>query len=380
MKRFIKPAAAALLGMCATASWADQGFNFSGYGTLGAVRTNSDEVEYRSGLRQHKGADGTPDFGVDSRLGLQGSYVFNDQFSAVAQVLASRRDGKEGPQVEWLYGQYSPIKAVDLRLGRLVLPIFMLSDNRNVGYAHYWMRAPQEVYGVYSLTSFDGVQARWRDNVGGVNLNVQASGGTSKADIFTTASVEVAPGTLFFFNTPVSLKYPQLYSLAVSAEKGFWTIRGSKTYGKNTEMLLPASMGSAAWLPKGTDNFTNVGVQYDDGSLVVMSEFVARRYSVAGLVNSNSYYVSGGYRFGAFTPYLTYSYLEPKGFYYRISSTTPGITRSAGVRWDVATNVAVKAQFDRARRTDISFVNAPQTFLQQPRSVNAVSLAVDFVF
>lgn len=377
MKRYIKPVMAALMGIFATTSWADSEFNFSGFGTLGAVRTNTDAAEYRSGLRQHKGATSEPDLGVDSRLGLQVSYKLNEQFSAVGQVLTSRRDGKEGAQVEWLYGQFSPIKSVDLRAGRLVLPIFMLSDNRNVGYAHYWMRAPQEVYGVYPLTSFDGLQARWRDNVGGVNLNVQASGGTSDANLYLTAP-DLSNN---LFDARVTLKYKQLYSLAVNAEKGFWTVRASKTYGKKTEMLMPLPpFGTFTWLPEGTDNFTNFGLQYDDGSLVVMSEFVARRYSNQGLVNSNSYYLSGGYRFGSLMPYATYSHFSPKGAYYRRLTTSPGITQAVGVRWDVATNVAVKAQFERVRRTDVSFTQATMDFWSKTPSVNAVSLAVDFVF
>lgn len=381
MKRYIKPAVAALLGVCATASWADTGFTFSGFGTLGAVRTNNDDSEYRSGMRQHKGADSTPDFGVDSRLGLQGVYKFNDEFSAVAQVLTSRRDGKEGPQVEWLYAQYSPVKSLDLRLGRLVLPIFMLSDNRNVGYAHYWMRVPQEVYGVYPLTSFDGVQARWRDSVGGgINLNVQGSAGTSKADLYLTAPKNLVGPELE--DVRVAMKYPRLYSLAVSAEKGSWTLRASKTYGRQLEMVMPTTVLGVPvpWLPKGTDNFSNVGVQYDDGSLVVMSEYVTRRYSDAGKVNSDSYYISGGYRLGAFTPYATYAYFNPKGSYYRGATTTPGITRALGMRWDAASNVAVKAQVERVRRTDVTFTQSSMGFLMNPPSVTAVSLAVDFVF
>lgn len=403
LMRIIKPAAAALLGICATAAWAENGFTFSSYGTLGVVRTNNDSLEFRSSARQDQGADRSGDFGVDTRLGAQATYQLNDQFSAVGQLLASRRDGKQGVQVEWLYGQFSPVKTVDLRVGRLVLPIFMLSDNRNVGYAHYWMRAPQEVYGAYPLTSFDGVQARWRDSVQNVNFNVQASAGRSKANLYFDSFVPypaLVGGPFAVPNAKVRLEYPQLYSLAVSAEKGFWTVRASKTYGKKTEMTsqdtkafqerflgsLPPGVASLlppasnVWLDKGTDNFTNIGMQYDDGSIVVMGEFVARRYSFEGKLNSNSYYLSGGYRLGAFTPYATFSHFTPKGDYLTQSSKTPGITRAVGLRWDAASNVALKAQVERVRRTDVVFTNGSLSTLTNPPSVTAVSLALDFVF
>ena len=380
--RLYRPAAAAVLGIFAAAAWADEdpAFTFSGYGTLGAVRTNlgvtgnpfASEAEFRSGARQKKGASRSVDFGVDTRLGLQATYKFNEVFSAVGQVLASRRDDQEGPQVEWLYAQATPTQGVDLRIGRMVLPIFALSDNRNVGYAHYWVRAPQEVYGAYSPTSFDGVQARWRNNVGGVNLNVQASAGKTEADVY------------YLFRSKSTLKHDRLYSLAVSAEMGSWTVSGSKTLGKDSDISGPVFN-----LPKGDDNFTNLAVQYDDGQFVAMAEYVTRRYTTMDLVNSDSYYVSAGYRLGAWTPYAIYGHFTPKGDIYRaldpLFRPTPGpipkgSTQAVGLRWDAYKNVAVKAQVERVKRTDFAFANRSLPFMSSTPSVTAVSLAVDFVF
>ncbi|NML18918.1 porin [Azohydromonas caseinilytica] len=373
--KLYRPAVAAFLGVCATAALAeDSAFSFSGYGTLGAVRTNLEDsqAEFRSGARQNKGASRATDLGVDTRLGLQATYKFNEVFSAVGQVLASRRDDQAGPQVEWLYAQATPTQGVDLRIGRMVLPIFALSDNRNVGYAHYWVRAPQEVYGPYSPTSFDGVQARWRDNVGGVNLNVQASAGQTEADVY------------YLFRSKSTLKHDRLYSLAVSAGMGDWTLSASKTLGKDTSITGPVFN-----LPKGDDNFTNLALQYDNGEFMAMAEYVTRRYSTMDLVNSDSYYVSAGYRLGAWTPYAIYGHFTPKGDAY-ISRTDfgqpipgafpKGHTRAVGVRWDAYKNVAVKLQVESVKRTDFAFANRSFQFIRETPNVTAVSLAVDFVF
>ncbi len=383
LKRNSSLAFAALMTVCATASQAaDQGFAFSGYGTVGGVKTNTDEAQFRSGPRQDRGATRSVDFGVDTRLGLQGTYTHNDTFSAVGQVLTSRRDGQQGPQVEWLYAQAKPTQALDLRVGRMVLPIFMVSDNRNVGYAHYWLRAPVEVYGAYSLTSFDGVQARWASAVDDVNVTVRGSAGKSKGDIYLLDKPKA------------ELKYPRLYSLALSLEKGFWTLSASRTVGKDVELK-----GDYLNLdPDGKDTFTNLGLQYDDGQAVAMAEYVTRRFKNPGhpgpagdgSVNSDSYYISGGYRLGAWTPYVTFSHFKPKGEGYRgynpnLLASAPGdipkgITRAVGVRWDAYRNVAVKAQFERVTHTDYAFMDPSWPFQLTPPSVRVWSIAVDFVF
>ena len=361
--------------LAATACQAESAFTFSGYGTLGLVRTNTDaaDAEFRAGLRQHKGASRSADAGVDTRLGLQAVYRHDEKLSAVGQLLTSRRDGEERPQVEWLYVQATPVQGLDLRAGRMVLPIFMISDNRNVGYAHYWVRAPQEVYGAYPLSSFDGVQARWRGRAGATNLGAQVSAGRSEGKLFMMG------------RSKWSLEYPHLYSVALTADHGSWSVSGSRTLGKDSELAgngLPATL-------KSDDTFTNLALQYDDGQFVAMGEYVTRRYSYMGFGDSDSYYVSAGYRLGAWTPYALYGHFTPKGDAYRARnddfSPVPGAlpkgrTRALGVRWDAYNNVAVKLQVENVRRTDFAFANRSLEFMRSTPSVTAVSLAVDFVF
>ena len=84
--------AAALVAAAFSASATE--FSFGGYGTLSAVRSNSDTTEFRANWRQDKGSHGNFDFGVDSRLGVQATAKFNDRFSATGQLLAIRRDGR----------------------------------------------------------------------------------------------------------------------------------------------------------------------------------------------------------------------------------------------------------------------------------------------
>src|SRR5690606_32482283 len=84
--------------------------------------------------------------------------------------------------VEWLFAQYSPTTNVDLRLGRVVLPAFMISDSRNVGYAQPWLRAPLEVYSQLPMSTLDGAQVNWRIPVGGAIVTIQPTYGSSASN------------------------------------------------------------------------------------------------------------------------------------------------------------------------------------------------------
>lgn len=353
------------IGLCgAVAAHADEGMSwkFSGFGTIGAVVTDTNEAEFRSSLRQPRGATkSSPDLGVDSRLGLQANVKINETFSAVGQLLTSRRDGTDRPQVEWLFAQAAVTPWLDLRAGRMVLPTFLLSDTRSVGYAQHWLRAPQEAYSLYPPSSFDGVMAHMRTNYAGFNFNLQLSAGKAEADIW-------------YANLPLTAKYKEVYSVNLTVERGDWLARFGRAEGPDARLQLQAN-GMNVMPPNTDDAFTGLGLQYDNGKLLVISEYLTRR-STGTMIDSNNYYISSGYRFGTLMPYVTASRLVGRG----IITNTSESTQAIGVRWDAMKNTALKAQFERTRLTSVTqFVNVTSPAPTDPK-VNVLSVAVDFVF
>lgn len=329
----------------------------SGFGTLGAVSTDDDRADYRSDLRQHRGATESVDFGVDSKLGVQANLKLSDTFSAVAQVLASRRTD-DRPVVEWLYGQAALPAGATVKLGRMVLPTFMVSDSRSVGYAQHWLRAPQTVYTQYPASSFDGAQLQYRRGLGAFNLTAQVSFGQAKADLATR-------------NLIAKVDLPRVKSLNVLLESGNWLARFGHTASPDTTIKgLP--------FPKFDDKFTGYGLQYDNGTALVMAEYARRRQSGLGVLDSNSWYVSGGWHFGAWMPYLTVGQMTPKGVAY--GTTDSDRLRAIGLRWDAAQNIAVKAQVEKMTSGVSSFVQATPAFYAQRPAVRVISASVDFVF
>ena len=151
----------------------------------------------------------------------------------------------------------------------------------------------------------------------------------------------------------------------------------------------------------------SIGASYDPGDWFVMGE-MGRMNSRSFIGSTTGLYASAGYRFGDFTPYLSYARvrsstgtdepgLDLAGLPPAAASTGAGLnaylgwllttipaqrTVSIGTRWDCATDVAVKLQFDRITPLGGSrgtFVNVQPGF-RSGRSVNVASAVLDFVF
>lgn len=373
-------AAVVALGACSQAALAEGGpeINVSGFGTLGFVTTNSDTAIFRNGYSQHNGAtESDTAMSVDSNIGLQANVKFNDTLSAVGQILARNADGEFAPKIEWLYGEAAVTDWAKIRLGRMVLPVFMVSDFRHVGYANHWLRAPQEAYGLYMATSYDGIQGVFSHNWGGTNFTAQLSAGESKGDSYnTTVSPVVLTG---------AAEWKQLYSANLTMQNGNWTGRLGYTVGNDTDAKLAGTV-----ISNGKDKFTGLGLQYDNGSLLVMSEYTMRRWSANGTspfdkgFDSDGYYVSAGYRFGSVMPYVSISKFKPKGMFFTVLSPYAaagnGSTNAVGVRWDFMKNVALKAQVEEVKGFPNSSILPIDAAFDPNKKLRAISVALDFVF
>ena len=374
-------------------------YAFSGYGTLaGAAHTGPSDMEFRSSLNQSIGAKSMLDLGVDSRIGVQGVADFGSGFSVTGQLLGQRlridKKAAEGDEfdigAEWLFAQYSPSRQLDFRVGRVVLPAFMVSDSRNVSYAQPWLRAPLEVYAVMPLTHLDGVQALWRIPIGSSIFTIQPSYGQSEFNISA-------------LNLPLAAKAKKVSSLNLIFESGDWLFRYGQV--KNTSNLeIPFAGNDFESAPyKMKDMFTSIGAQFDNGSAVVMAEMAQRRQndmpidspaSYAGipvddagttladvyaqqfsgqpLAKSRSWYVAAGWRFGTILPMLSVGAQKDQ--------KTGVVTRNvnASVRYDLKTGVALKAQLGQYQRNDdVAFVTP---VADDYRKIRVLTVGVDFVF
>lgn len=124
-------------------------FAFNGFGTLGVAHSNEGQADFVSGSLKPKGAGYSDDWSlaVDSRIAGQITANFTPTLSAVVKgIVEQNYDNSYSPRTEWANIKYQFTPDFDVRVGRTVLPIFLVSDYRKVGYVNPWVRPPVELY------------------------------------------------------------------------------------------------------------------------------------------------------------------------------------------------------------------------------------------
>lgn len=380
---------------------------FGGFGTIGAVHSEQRHADFTASPLTPGQAGYTRAWSmdVDSRLGAQLTLNAGKQWYAVVQVVSERTvNGNYRPHVEWANVKYQATPDLSVRVGRIALPAFLAADYRKASYALPWVRTPVELYGSLPVSNSDGVDASYRWNVAGVRNETQLLYGRTSVEISSQSSVE-ARGIASLSNVAtrgdLSVRVTAMRAeIRTGLAKDFFGALGQ--FG---------SSGAALAAQYGLDakriSAYSAGFNYDPGNWFLMGE-AARVNARSMLGDRKAWYLSSGYRFGAFTPYLTYS-----GVGLNMASTTAGIptaglpppmaaqaamlnaelrrqltmigvqrSTSAGLRWDFASGYALKLQYDRVRPREGSqgtLINVQPGF-QSGKSFGVYSAVVDFVF
>lgn len=397
-----------------------------GFGTLGAFSADLDSAvvttpagrpnvapQVRADVRQsHGSVDNNVIYDADTSLSVQATVNPNGAVQGVLQLL-SKQDihASQRPQVEWAYGSWQATNELNVKLGRVVAPIFMLSDTRNVAYSQTMVRPFTSVYALNPITSLDGANFLWEDRAGGYRYNVEG--------VYGRTEVALPSGTF---------KVPQLYGLATKWTRGDWSVRGGLSHLNVDVSLLPvaqarlnAAINLNSSVPGSCPNcqsvltsrtglvgqtldiFTLAG-QWEHGDYTVISEFVERRGSSLIAPSYQSYYIMGAKRFNAWTPFIAWG---------RARNTEPALglqnpqnlsaiadlddaralgrpnrtEQVLGLRWDFMPKAALKAQWNQYRFAAPRNGSGGQIqyYIPNPNNtfngtVNSYSLNVDFIF
>jgi hypothetical protein len=385
----------------------------SGFGTGALTWADTDSAQFGRS-NQASGAAKHVRTGVDSNLGLQADYSLNNWLSVTGQGLV-RKDAEDdyGAEIAWAFAKAKLNDEISVRVGRMGLPVFMISDYRNVGYANTFIRPPIEMYSQVPFNGIDGIDATWQHGFGNTNVSAQIAVGRSKNALSGGTHLETS----------------RMKALNIVAEHGPLTVRvgraeGVVTIGDSVSLNgLAASLraaGAGFRFPQlGTlaadimpdhkkATFTSAGLGLDWNNIVVQSEY-AKRTTESYVNDTTSWYVMGGYRIGKFLPYYTHAKLTADG---SVANTVPascpagypasctptmqalsaGVaslahagngqgeqsTDSIGVRWDFYRSIDLKVQIDRVRPVGPGLFLNPQAGFKGPVTVGAVAL--DFVF
>lgn len=372
----------------------------------------------------------------DSIVGIQMTFKVNEKLDAVTQLIAEAKDGYN-LEAEWAYLSYQVNDNWKVRAGRLRVPFYAASEYLDVGYAYPWARPPLEVYSTIPFKSYNGIDTFYNFNVSGFDITLQAMHGienftnpTGDFDtIMTGAYLNVNYDDFSFrigrthatingaFESDIagSIGLPDgvsedlfnaflagLIEDTAEVDRVREAIFSDPVLGGFVTNLMThpdeaATLFDLFTLSRFDVDYSNIGLNYDNGSLVVLTEATDLAYSDVELTRIYGGYVTAGYRFNQWLPYVTVArtYTTEEADYTKVFgpllassmeslgfSPMEQTTYSAGLRWDVKQGASIKAQWDHV--TDLAGTAGLQTASEvgtlPDNGINIYSLVIDAVF
>jgi predicted porin len=261
-----------------------------------------------------------------------------------------------------------------------------------------------EVYGRVPVSASDGVDMIYRLHRGEFTHAIQANYGGAERELpggGGTVEAKQAWGvtyTVEYHATTVHLAY-QRPTLDLDGDDALFD--GFRLFGPQGNAI--ADRYDVDHKPM---SIVAIGATYDPGKWFLTAEWT-RTENRSFIGNGTSWYVSGGYRLGKFTPYIAYAAsdadnlsdpgLDLSGLPPSLVGTAIGLnaglnellgkkvvqkTVSVGARWEVTRNAAVKLQLDHTRigAGSSGWFSNIQPGFQPGGSFNLFSATVDFVF
>ena len=177
MKKTIVWALAALFGLgTMTAEAAD--VSLSGFGTLGYAQSNQPYHYLRfinnSGTVKR-----------DSVAGVQADVKFTDSFGASIQgkfAPSTKNESSWDSTLSWAFISWRPSNDWLFRLGKQRVPLYLDSENLDVGLTYDFAHMPSEMYNLTAIPDYDGVSLSKNWNLSFGELTLDGYNGRSKAD------------------------------------------------------------------------------------------------------------------------------------------------------------------------------------------------------
>jgi predicted porin len=129
--------------------------------------------------------------------------------------------------------------------------------------------------------------------------------------------------------------------------------------------------------------FSGLGLKYDANNILAIAEFT--KYDVDNtrdLINTEGYYLTGGYRFKRLMPHITYGRMyNPDDGLSRAASKSDQTTVTAGLRYELNTKIAIKAEVSKIDGFNgTSGLFDPEEGVSLEDSAKIYSIVVDAIF
>lgn len=374
MKKLKLFGAVSLSLLMSTSANADISFN--GFASIFGGYTTGTEGEFL-------GYDDSFSADPNTLIGLQAIADLDEGLSATVQLTA-RGDNDYEVELEWGYLSYQVNDQVRINAGRIRVPFFNRSDFLDVGYAYYWVRPPTSVYDV-AISNITGVSALYNVPVGNWDISAQVLGGRNgTADLagsdfevenFVGGSIELNRDWFTFraaiFRTTISLDSAFINTNAQSIRDAGFT-----------------ALGDNLAVDNDTSVFSHLGISIDKNNFLFNAEYRVIDVEEGALQERPAWYASIGYRFGSFTPNITFETIEtevPDNIQNLLndasgsSVATANILLGAFAANESAVSFGVRYDFHPSAAFKVDFTTFSDD-LNEAGDANLLTLGVDLVF
>jgi hypothetical protein len=378
-------------------------WRLSGFGSLWVTGGDDEALGVRRDLYMHGLADGDASLAWGGLLGLQLDGHFTDQLGGAIQLVGrDRLDDSLDKSVEWAYLRYQFTPEWQLRMGRIGLDIYLLSEYRSVGFSYLWTRPPSEFYTTVPFQSFEGADLTWSRPVGGGQLRAKIYGGETSSDLKLQTGV-------------IELNFSPIYGVVLTWESDVWHWRiaattnkvdepgryfpGLEPLGQALEQLAPLwpqadELASSMIVDGERYYYYGIGVGYNRDLWQVQAELGRIESSVGFYPLISKGYLSVGRQVGPVTLYSVVATNQGDDERTIVSAPPPPVnmlqpqlqsqvqdlwdglnaeqhTFTLGLRWDVRYDLALKLQWDH------SWVDKYGTSLWQIEAVPEHDIVLD---
>lgn len=405
--------------MADNSNFAD-GWDFTGFGTLGYAESGKyDEQILKRNITQRSQEIEDSGWLVDSRLGLQVSKQIGQNWDAIGQLVVQEKvDNSIENSIEMAFLRYQSDDAWSVRLGRMSLDTFLLSDHRNVGYSYHWVRPPPEFYAWIPYSYYDGAKAVVEFGDFSSLVRLEAFAGRTRATVnigykddetsynYVKSSPVLGGGVTWELGDLELRAYLAQFHFtqdtkAIEALQSYVSDPLVQTFWPGANDITNAYTIEDKRLTYGA-----VGFAWHPDAWLLQGEVSAVDAGAYGTYDGERAYLQVGHRFGAWLPHLTWSYSwDERDFRYPpppvpgfevlygivkdnlSSGTVDQHTVSLGVRWDFASQKALKLQVDYTTfgHNSLGIYPTPYTVDPYPRNLPGdsrtwLSATFDWVF
>lgn len=288
--------------------------------TIGMATSSLDDGIYLDSI------DDNISFNNDSRYGINFRTQTSERMSGAAQLLGAGRNDNFTVEVEWAYVDYDFTDSLNMRVGKLNLQTFLLSDYIEVGYLYPWIRPPEEVYNFVPFRNFPGAEMMHTARFGKSSLTSQLFIGSADVDV---------DGGTFSGQDGIGVNF-QLDTQYVTLRVGYIT----------PTIKFVDDAGNV--LADGTDRakMATFGISWDWSGFIGYGEYVDSQTDdgAKGIFpDQTGYYFTLGYQIGDFLPHITAAGTDGEGV---TGGRPPTIQDSVafGIRYDMNDSMALKIE------------------------------------